>query len=175
MYGKTLILDAFWVDDKFFPTELSPTSKEGQVFHNLYSGEADHLGWMDIVLLNELISKHNITHIILQNLGTLGKIAKSLGSAPVCVAYEHKRHFISHSFPKEKDSKLCKPIYTLAVCGGWDFSEDDSQIHKRALHYMKFLLKHTRVDSITCMNNKINVTVHFDSLGDIVVDIEQYL
>ena len=175
MYGQTLILDAFWVDNKFFPTELSPDSKEGKIFRNFYSGEADHIGWMDIVLLNEIIAKHNISDIILQNLGTLGQIAKKIGCIPVCISYTYKRHFITHSVQNENEIKHCEPVYKTPVFGGWDFSEEDTHLHKRALHYMKFLLKRTRVNSITCINNKIKVTVSFNSIGEIVVETEPNL
>ena len=121
-YGNTLILDAFWVDNKYFPTLQHPNSNDGQVFYDYYYGTARHLGWMDITLLKSIIKKHHITHIILQNLDTLGKIAYVLGEAKVCVAYRYNKFHIILSASREKDLSHCEPIYESAVLGGWDFS-----------------------------------------------------
>ena len=118
MKGNTLILDAFWVDNKPFPTALSPNFGEGRVFYDYYTGPARHLGWMDLVLLKDIIKKNNITNIIIQNIDTLGRIADVTKDVKVCVAYEHEK-FIINLFSKEKELLHCKPIYQTVEFGGW--------------------------------------------------------
>lgn len=172
MKSATLILDAFWVDNKTFPTEQLPNSHYGRIFHDYYDGNARHLGWMDLVLLKNLIKKHNISHIILQNLDSLGKIAEVTRKVDVCVAYTYKKHFMIPSVKKEKDLKNCEPVYQTVIFGGWNISENDTEICERAQHYMRYLLVHTRVNSITAMTNNIKVTLSFDQLGRIVTNTE---
>ena len=62
--GCTLILDAFWVDNKPFPTALQTNSNDGHVFYDYYPGQARYLGWMDLCQLKASIKKNHITHII---------------------------------------------------------------------------------------------------------------
>ena len=174
MQGSTLILDAFWVDKKPFPTMQLPETDDGKAFYEHYSGSARYIGWMDIVILKSLVKNHNINHIILQNLGTLGKIVKIIKELKVCVAYEY-RHTLINTIPKKKTLVHCSPIYTTIEFGGWDFSDNDHSLPGRAELYIGYLLTHTRVDSITCMNNKIKVTAHWDKLGNIVFDTEPNL
>ena len=171
MNGNTLILDAFWVANNSFPTALVRDSKEGKEFYKLYPNKARYLGWMDLVLLKDIIKKHNITHIILQNLDLLGKIVPKDQPVKVCVAYEFKR-FIIHTISQKNQLQYCNPIYQNAVYGGWNSSDDDNELHIRATGYLRYLLIHTRVDSITCMNNKIKVTAHWDESGNVVFDTE---
>ena len=169
MTGNTLILDAFWVDNKPFPTVQSHNTCIGKAFHDYYSGNARYLGWMDLVLLKELIKKAHISHIILPNIGALGKILKIATELKVCTAYEYK-HLIFHTIKNEKDFPHYTPIYTTVSFGGWDFSEDDKKLPIRAESYMRYLLIHTHVDSIVCMNRKIKVTAHWNELGNVVFD-----
>lgn len=171
MNGKTLILDAFWVSKKPFPTVLNNDSEEGKIFHTYYSGRARYLGWMDLILLKDIIRRHNIKHIIIQNLDALGQIAEKLGIIRVCVSYEYNR-FIVNTFSKEKELVHCKPIYANVVFGGWNFSENDTTLPKRVEYYLHFLLKHTLVSSITCMTNTVKFTVYFDDSGQIMLKTE---
>lgn len=171
MHGNTLILDAFWVSNKPFPTALSPNNGDGRAFHDHYYGEARYLGWMDLVLLKNIIKKHNINHIILQNLDTLGKIAEITKDVKVCRAYEYKRLIINTPV-QTKELVHCNPIYESAEIGGWNFSDDDDVIPSRAQLYMRYLLIRTRVNSITCMTNKIKLTAHFDILGNVIFETE---
>ena len=60
MHINTLILDAFWVSNKPFPTALIPNFGEGRAFYDYYNGPARYLGWMDLVLLKEIIRKHKL-------------------------------------------------------------------------------------------------------------------
>ena len=156
--------------------------KIGKVIMNYdyYSGTARYLGWMDLVLLKDIIQKHHIKHIILQNLSTLGHIAEVTREIKVCVAYEY-HNFIIQSFEHNKvihssspDAKLvhCKPIYQSVEFGGWELSEDDNEVPSRAKCYIRFLLIHTRVNSITYLNNKIKVTAQFDKLGNVIFETE---
>ena len=133
MHGNTLILDAFWVSNKKdFPTLLDPSTKEGKVFHDFYEGTARHLGWMDLVLLKSIIKKHNITHIILKNLIALGRIAQRTKVVRVCVSYENHRTIV-RTVPEKEDFEHCKPVYTDAVIGGWDSTEEDNEVHVLSL------------------------------------------
>lgn len=175
MHGNTLIIDAFWVSNKKnFPTILSPNIGDGRAFYDYYSGEARYLGWMDLVLLKDIVKKHSINHIILQNLDTLGKIAQVTINVQVCVHYLYNR-FVIRTPVREKKLINCKPIYTTVEFGGWEYSEDDDQIPIRAQSYMRYLLIHTRVDSITTMTNKIKFTAYFDSKGSICYKTEPNL
>jgi len=170
--GSTLILDAFWVDNKHFPTIQYPNCNDGQVFYDYYYGTARHLGWMDMTLLKTIIKKHHITHIILQNLDTLGKIANALGEAKVCTAYKYNKFHIIISHCEKKDFSHYEPLYESVVWGGWDFSDDDDEIPIRAQEYMRYILIHSHVNSITTMTKKVKVTAHFDALGNVVFDVE---
>lgn len=171
-FGNTLILDAFWVSTRPFPTALSANLEEGRPFYDYYTENARFIGWMDLCLLKPLIKKHHITHIILKNLNTLGKISNILGTTKVCIAYEFNKVFIIHSVPKEKDLTNCKPIYQNAIIGGWDFEDDATEIPARAQQYMRFLLTHTRVNSITTMTTKIKLTAYFDESGRVNFEYE---
>lgn len=183
MHGTTLILDAFWVDNKPFPTTLSPNLGDGRAFSDYYTGPARFLGWMDLVLLKDIIEKNHINHIILQNLDTLGKILEITKYAKICVAYEYNK-FIFKSLNKHKliflspltETELlhCNPIYQTIEFGGWDLSENDTEVPDRAKYYIRFLLIHTRVNSITYMNNKIKLTARFDFLGNVIFETEAF-
>ena len=162
----TLILDAFWVDNKPFPTMQSPNSNYGQAFHDYYYGNARFLGWMDICQLKASIKKHHITNIILQNLDAFGKICDIIGEVKVCVGYNYKKFKVIHSVSKEKELTHCDPIYTTVEFGGWEFPED-GEIPFRARAYMEYLLKHTRVNSITTFTEKIKFTIFFNKHGKI--------
>ena len=181
MHGNTLILDAFWVDDKHFPTAQAANYGDGRAFYDYYCGTAHYLGWMDLVLLKDIIKKHHINHIILQNLDILGKIANETKEIKVCVAYEYhklifgsfkKNKLISHYPTSKKEIIHCKPIYESVEFGGWELSENDTEVHSRAQYYIRYLLIHTRVNSITYMNNKIKLTAHFDILGNVIFKTE---
>jgi len=181
MQGSTLILDAFWVDNKPFPTTLSPNSGDGRAFFDYYCGTARYLGWMDLVLLKDIIEKHHIKHIILQNLDTLGQIAEITREIKVCVAYEYHRlifkslnhnKVISRASSPKADLIHCKPIYQTVEFGGWELSDDDAEVPSRAKYYIRHLLIHTRVNSITYMNNKIKFTARFDVIGNVVFETE---
>lgn len=175
MNGNTLILDAFWVSNKKnFPTILSPNIGDGRAFYDYYYGDARYLGWMDLVLLKNIIKKNNINHIILQNLDTLGKITQSTTEVKICVSYSYHK-FIIHTPLKEKELLHCTPIYTTIEFGGWELSEDDTEIPSRAQYYMCYLLIHTRVDFITTMTNNIKFTVYFDSKGNVCSKTEPNL
>lgn len=177
MHSSTLILDAFWVDKKPFPTAQNDNSDDGKIFHKYYTGPARYIGWLDLVLLNDLIKKHHITHIILQNLDILGKIAKEVGRSKICVAYHYKSFVVNKPYLKDKklDFKHCIPIYNDARIGGWEFSNEDEKLSMAVENYIRFILIHTHVDSITCMNNKIKVTAHWDESGNVVFDTEPNL
>lgn len=174
MHGDTLIIDAFGISNKPFPTALSPNIGDGVPFYDYYYGPARYLGWMDLVLLKDIIKKRNISHIILQNLDTLGKIAHVTKYINICVGYNYNNFIVKTAF-EEKELQHCQPIYTTVEYGGWDFSEDDSTIPCRALYYMRYLLIHTHVDSITCMTNKIKLTLYFDSKGNVRSMVEPNL
>lgn len=166
MNGCTLILDAFWVSDKTFPTVLYPGSGDGRIFYDLYTGTARYLGWLDLVLLKDIVKKSNVKHIILQNLDTLGQIAQHTRAVKVCTSYDYE-HYVVNSLSKVRKPEHCKPIYRDIVLGGWDFSDEDSELDIRAQSYIKYLLVRTRVNSITCMNSKIKFTASLDFLGNV--------
>ena len=178
---NTLILDAFWVSSKPFPTALTPNLGDGRAFYDYYDGPARYLGWMDMVLLKEIIKKHHIKHIILQNLDTLGKIAQVTKDIKVCVSYENHNfiipsleHFtkIRKSSSQKLEFSHSRPIYHSVECGGWELSDDDTIVPARAQLYMRYLLINTGVNSITYLNNKIKFTAHFDVLGNVIFETE---
>jgi len=180
MYGNTLILDAFWVDNKPFPTTQASNFSDGRAFYDYYTGTARYLGWMDLVLLKEIIQKNNIKHIILQNLDTLGKIAEITQEIKICVAYEYNRiivrsfdhNKIIRSSSQKKELLHCTPIYESIELGGWELSENDTDIPSRAKLYIRYLLIHSRVNSITYINNKIKLTARFNILGNVIFETE---
>lgn len=159
--NNVLILDAFWVDRKPFPSVESPDTKVGQVLYSGYPGTARYLGWMDLVQLKDLIRKRNISHIILRNLDLLGKMAQANGYVKICTSYI-KRPYLIHQMPNKRIFKHCEPYYNMVGVGGWDFSLDDPDIPARAKWYMKYLLLQTNVTSITYSTNKVRVTVFKD-------------
>jgi len=160
--GPILVIDAFWKSDKPFPSEEKPDSKIGKVFHEEYSGEHRHLGWMDLVQLKELIAKHSITHIVLKNLDVLGKVAMVSHEVKVCTSYITKNGHIIKSGPKENLLEKYRPLYSSVEFGGWELSEDDEEISPRAEEYMRYLLFRTKVQSVSYSTNKVKVTVYFD-------------
>ena len=181
MHGNTLIIDAFWVDNKPFPTVLSANYGDGRAFYDYYDGPARFLGWMDLVLLKDIIKKHHVNHIILNSLDILGQIAQETKEIKVCVAYEYhkiifksleKNILIPHCSLSNKALVHCKPIYQSVQFGGWELSENDTDIPSRAQYYMRYLLIHTRVNYITYMNNKIKLTARFDFLGNVIFETE---
>lgn len=172
MDKNTLLIDAFMAYNKTFPTELFPDTPEGKIFHEYYDGNFRHLGWMDIVLLKHIVKKHNYSHIILQNLNTLGKIATITKSVQVCVAYQYPKHRILPSIRKDTNLKKCKPLYKTIIFGGWNSSDDDFKIHVRAEHYMRYILVQTQVETVTYQTNKVKVIAHFDSKKNVVFDYE---
>ena len=160
--NNVLILDAFWVDNIHFPSEETPDSIIGQAFRDGYLGDARHLGWMDMIQLQEIIKKNHISHIILKHLDVLGRAAMIEGQVKVCTNYLYMHYHIIKTLPKDNDLWNCKPLYHSVLFGGWDFSEDDDKLPSRAHEYMTYLLIHTQVQSVSCSNNKVRVTVYFD-------------
>lgn len=171
--NNVLILDAFWVDRKTFPTEEPRYTKVGQVLYSRYPGTARYLGWMDLIQLKDLIQKRNISHIILKNLDLLGKMAEANGYVKICNSYIMKKYYVIHKMPDKRSLKHCKPIYDMVEAGGWDFSLDDPDIPARAKWYMRYLLIKTKVSSITYTTNKIRVTAFIDEHGYAKVETEQ--
>lgn len=174
MHGRTLIIDAFWVSNKPFPTAQYSGSKEGKPFYDFYSGTARYLGWMDLVLLKNIVQKSNITHIILQNLDELGKIAQVTKTVKVCVAYSYNK-FVVKQLPNIKELVHCEPIYQDIVFGGWDSSEEKFELHMRAQHYIRYLLLQTHVTYITYANEHIKVTACLGENGDVNFTTESNL
>lgn len=180
MDTSTLILSAIWLSNKPFPTMQDPSSRTGKIFHRYYSGPAQYLGWMDLVLLKKIIKDHNVNHIILQDLDTLGKIAQYTKIINVCKAYESKRYVFNtldekkqfYQDLKKNPYKNCDPIYEDAVYGGWNSSEEGNKLNIHAQTYIRYLLVHTRVDSITYMTNQFKHTASFDSLGQVIFETE---
>ena len=177
MVGNTLILDAIWVDKAPFPTAQESNSDEEKIFRKYYSGPARYIGWMDIILLKELIKKHNITHIIIQNLDVLGKIAKDVGRLKICVGYHYKNFIINKLLFKEEKVKLkkCKPIYKDCWFGGWEISKEDTELPTSAKSYLRFIILHTQVNYITYTTDKCVFTVKFDDSGKVVFESEPNL
>lgn len=160
----TLLLDAFWVDSKPFPTVEPQDTKVGQILYSEYTGTARYLGWMDLIQLKAIIQRGNISHIILRNLDLLGKMAQANGYVKICTSYQYKLYVIN-KMPDKRSFKRCKPNYRMVEAGGWDFSLDDPDIPTRAKYYMKYLLLQTNVTSITYLNNKVRVTAFKDDKG----------
>lgn len=171
--NNNLILDAFWVDSKPFPTVEPRDTKVGQILYSEYTGTARYLGWMDLIQLKALIQRGNISHIILRNLDLLGKMAQANGSVQVCTSYKMKNIYVINKMPNKKDFKYCQPFYNMVQCGGWNFSLDDPDIHPRAKWYMRYLLLQTNVTSITYSTNKVRVTASRDDKGCPQVTTEQ--
>ena len=171
--NTTLILDAFWVDSKPFPTLEPQDTKVGQILYSEYTGTARYLGWMDLIQLKDLIRRGNISHIILRNLDILGKIANANDSVQVCTSYLMKNLYITSKMPDKKSLKYCKPQYKMVQYGGWDFSLDDPDIHPRAKWYMRYLLIQTNVTSITYSTNKVRVVAFKDDKGCPQITTEQ--
>lgn len=171
--NNTLILDAFWVDSKPFPTVEPRDSKVGQILYSEYTGTARYIGWMDLIQLKDLIRRGNITHIILKNLDILGKMAQANGYVKICTSYKMKNLYIINKMPDKKNLKYCQPFYNMVQCGGWDFSLDDPDIPARAKWYMRYLLIQTNVISITYSNNKVRVTASNDDKGFPQITTEQ--
>ena len=174
MQSGTLVIDAFWISNNPFPTAQPPNTIDGKAFYHSYRGTARYLGWMDLILLKNIIKKQNIEHIILQNLDTLGKIAKISKYIKICDAYVYNSHIINSLSPDVKLSH-CKPIYKNVEFGGWDSPDDSSQIHVRAQYYMRYLLIHTKVTSITSITSKATITASFDMSGNVVFETETKL
>ena len=173
--GPVLEIDAFWADNKHFPSEENPDSKIGQVFHSGYTGKYHHLGWMDLVQLKELISKHSISHIVLKNLDILGKVAMVSQEVKVCTMYLHKSGRIFKTKPTTKYLVHCKPLFHTVEFGGWEMSADDDFIHTRAIEYMIYLLYRTKVNSVSYSTNKVISTVYFDSEGKHHISTEKII
>lgn len=163
--NNILLLDAFWVDSKPFPTVEPRDTKVGKILYSEYTGTARYLGWMDLIQLKALIQRGNISHIILRNLDLLGKTAQVNGSVQVCTSYKMKNIYFINKMPNKKDFKYCQPFYNMVQCGGWNFSLDDPDIHPRAKWYMRYLLIQTNVISITYSTNKVRVTAFKDDKG----------
>ena len=164
---RTLIFDAFWVDNKPFPTEESIESETGQAFFDGYVGDATHFGWMDMIQLKNIIRKNRISHIILKNLDVLGRAAMIAGCVKVCTSYLYNHLYIIKTLPEHNDLENCEPIYNEAECDGWDFTEDDTEIPFRAQCYMMYLLYHTKVKSVICSSNKVRFSAYFDENGNV--------
>lgn len=171
--NNILILDAFWVDRKPFPTEEPRYTEVGQILYSGYSGTARYLGWMDLIQLKDLIHKRNISHIILKNLDLFGRIAQANGYVKICNSYIKKNRFIIHEMPDKRSLNHCKPLYDMVEAGGWDFSLDDPDIPARAKWYMRYLLIQTNVNSITYTTNRIRVTAFIDEHGYAKVETQQ--
>lgn len=116
--GATLILPAFWVDEKRFPTEVPVETSLGQVFMEGYDGPANHFGWMDLVQLKDIIKKCNISRLILQDIDTLGRAGFMNGTIVACLAYKYKNTVIN--YVPENDLSSCTPLYTTISYGGWN-------------------------------------------------------
>ena len=174
MPDSTLTLSAIWESNAPFPTAQDILTPDGKIFHKFYSGKARFIGWIDFVLLKEIIKKRNITNIVITNLDELGKIANAIGRAKICTAYEYHHFIINKPFLKGKSVELrqCKPFYDESRIGGWEFSKDDEKIPSAALDYMRIILVRTRVNCITYATNKSVFTVHFDESENVVFERE---
>jgi len=172
MTDRTLVLDAFWTSNHSFPTQLSPNSAEGKAFYSCYTGDKHNLGWMDLLLLKKIIKERHISHIVLQNLDTLGRIAENTHTVQVCDTYEYKNIFLIPSIKSDTNLRKCKPRYKTVVLGGWNLSENDIVFPQRAKRYIQYLLIQTQVESITCQTNVVKLTAHFNSEKHVVFDTE---
>lgn len=161
---NTLILPAFWVDDKHFPTEVPIETTLGQVFLEGYDGPANHLGWMDFVQLNSLIKKNNITSLIIQNLDVIGRAGFVYGSVIVCNSYKYKQNIIK-DIP-ENNLTSCKPLYSTVSFGGWDFEEDTvEELPASAMNYLRYILVATKVKEVTYSCEHVSITAFFNERG----------
>lgn len=162
--GATLILPAFWVDEKRFPTEVPVETSLGQVFMEGYDGPANHFGWMDLVQLNLLIKKNNITRLILQNLDTIGRAGFVYGNIIVCNSYKYKQNIIR--YVPENDLVSCKPLYSTVSFGGWDFEEDTAEeLPLAAKNYLRYILMATKVHEVSYTCEHVSVTAFIDERG----------
>ena len=135
MHGNTLIIDAFWVDNKPFPTAQATNFGDGRAFHDYYCGTARYLGWMDLVLLKDIIKKNHINHIILHNLDVLGQIAEETKEIKVCIAYEYHK-IIFHSL--EQNKLIAYPISDKEIKQGIEsFKADFDSFKQLALEQYK--------------------------------------
>ena len=171
----TLIIDAFWSSNIPFLTKLDCNTTEGKAFYSNYSGTFKYLGWLDLILLKKIIKERNITHIVLENLNTLGRIAKITKSITICHSYRYNRHYIIRSLSSDIQLSNCQPIYKTIAFGGWDSSDDDTELHIRAESYMRYLLIHTKVKSITYSAKKFSTTASFDNSGNVVFETNSNL
>lgn len=159
---NTLILDAFWVDSKPFPSVIDRSSKVGQILYSEYSEPTRYLGWMDLIQLKELVHKSHISHIILKNLDILGKMAQAEGRVKICCNYITRHHFLINKLPSQEELKYCTPFYMDNFIGGWDLTLDDDYIPYRAKTYMTYILVKTGIKSITYSTNKVKFSVFID-------------
>jgi len=159
--SDTLIIDAFWADTKHFPSEFTHDSPAGKILYGEYSGEATRLGWMDLIQLKEKIKSQNISELVIKNLDLLGRVASVEGCVKICNCYVYKNSLILRSVPKDGNFKNYHPLYETVMIGGWDFSEDDSEIPIRAKVYLQQLAFHTKVQT-TYSNKKVKITAYFD-------------
>lgn len=161
--SKALLIDAFWADNRYFPSEISPDSPEGKILYSGYKGTATHLGWMDMVQLRNLVKRDNISHLILRNLDLLGKvIIANKNVLNICNAYMCDSYLI-HYVPESRILKQCKPIYNTSLVGSWNISDDDDEIPISAQNYIKYLLINTNVQSVTYSTNKATVTAYYSN------------
>lgn len=166
--NTTLVIDAFWADNKPFPTEISENSPAGKILYSEYHGTARHLGWMDLVQLRYLVKKHHIHHLVLKNLDILGKVAYENNGVEVCISYTNSKtfHFIHELSEEETNLRYYSPFYHTAVFGGWKQSSNDTEFHCRAQQYMRYILLHTKnLESVTFANSKVQFTVFYDEQG----------
>lgn len=173
MEHDTLITPAYWISDVPFPSEESIDTRLGQIFSKGYEGYCDktttHFGWMDLILLKELVNKNNASRIVLQNLDTLGKVGKINGCVQLCIAYRYK-HYTIHYIPKEGLSN-CRPIYSQFLISGWEFDEDEAEELPYACQsYMRALLKATHVKEVIYVATKFTATAYFDENGIVRFD-----
>ena len=163
---NTLVLPAFWVDNKHFPTEVPIETTLGQVFFEGYNGSANHFGWMDLVQLKTLIKKNNITRLIIQNLDTIGRAGFIYGNIIVCTSYRYKQNKLLKYVPENNDLTCCKPLYSTVSIGGWDFEEDSiDELPFRAMNYLRYLLISTKVKEVCYSCKHVSVTAFFDERG----------
>ena len=158
IHGDTLTIDAFGISNHFFPSEEDKSSQIGKIFHDYYSGNASHLGWLDLVQLRTIIKKHAIKHITLTNLDVLGKIAEKTKEIKICNAYLYDGRVIIQ-LPKKVNLRDCHPIYDVKF-GGWSFTANSCMLPHRAESYMQYLLMHTKVETVSFSTNKVKVTAY---------------
>ena len=163
--GATLILPAFWVDEKRFPTEVPVETSLGQVFMEGYDGPANHFGWMDLVQLKDIIKKCNISRLILQDIDTLGRAGFMNGTIVACLAYKYKNTVIN--YVPENDLSSCTPLYTTISYGGWECDANDAkdEIPIHAKNYLRFILVHTKVKEVCTIGEHSSVTAFWNEHG----------